>query len=90
MLVNLLGHPAGVVPVTTVQAAETGGRPVTRDRGLAALSAADRGSAGLPIGVQVVGRPGRDHLVLAAMAAIETATRRDPRHPVHAVPEVLR
>lgn len=75
MLVNLLGYPAGVVPVTAVQPGEEGGRPPTRDRGLAALAAADEGSAGLPVGVQVIGRPGHDRLVLAALAAIESATR---------------
>ena len=81
MLVNLLGYPAGVVPVTTVQAGEDGGRPPSRDRGIVALAAADTGSAGLPVGVQVIGRPGRDHLVLGAMAAIEAAARTDARFP---------
>lgn len=90
MLVNLLGYPAGVVPVTSVLPGEAGGRIPSRDRGLAALAAADSGSVGLPVGIQVIGRPGRDHLVLAAMAAIETAARREPHHPVHFVPEVLR
>ena len=31
----------------------------------------EQGSAGLPIGVQVVGRPFEEHKVLAAMIAIE-------------------
>jgi hypothetical protein len=31
----------------------------------------EQGSAGLPVGVQVVARPGADHVALAAMAAIE-------------------
>ncbi len=81
MLVNLLGYPAGVVPVTTVAPGEDGGRPPSRDRGIAALAAADEGSVGLPIGVQVIGRPGRDHAVLAAMAAIEAAVRDHPSFP---------
>lgn len=81
MLVNLLGHPAGVVGVTTVAPGEDTGRPPTRDRGIAALAAADSGSVGLPVGVQVIGRPGRDHLVLAAMAAIEAAVRTSPTRP---------
>lgn len=81
MLVNLLGYPAGVVPVTTVAPGEDGGRPRSRDRGVDALARADVGSAGLPVGVQVIGRPGRDDLVLAAMAAIEAAARTRPQYP---------
>jgi fatty acid amide hydrolase len=81
MWVNLLGYPAGVVPVTTVQPGEDAGRPAARDRGIAALAAADTGSAGLPVGIQVIGRPGRDHLVLAALAAIEAEVRRSVHYP---------
>lgn len=88
MLVNLLGYPAGVVPVTTVQPGEDGGRPATRDRGIAALAAADAGSVGLPVGVQVIGRPGRDALVLDAMATIEATVQRSPHFPDRSHQEV--
>ena len=44
-------------------------------------AAIDDGSAGLPVGVQVVGRPWRDDLVLAAMQAIESEVSRDEGFP---------
>jgi Asp-tRNA(Asn)/Glu-tRNA(Gln) amidotransferase A subunit family amidase len=49
-------------------------RPVSRD----AARESERGSAGLPIAVQVIARPWRDHVALAAMAAIEPAARKSP------------
>lgn len=69
---NLLGWPAGVVPVTNVRKDEQNGRPVSRDRVLQAAAAVDAGSAGLPVGVQVLGRPWREDVVLATLAAIES------------------
>ena len=33
----------------------------------------DRGSAGLPVGVQVAARPNREDLIFAVMGAVETA-----------------
>ena len=44
----------------------------------------ERGSAGLPIAVQVLARPWRDHVVLAAMATIEAAARQHPDYPARA------
>ena len=35
----------------------------------------EQGSAGLPVGVQVVARPGREHVALAAMSVIEQEVR---------------
>ncbi len=73
MLFNLLGLPAGVVPVTWVRADEA--RP--RGRGVDAVAraarAVERGSTGLPVGVQVAARPWREDVVLALMAALEAA-----------------
>ena len=43
---------------------------------------AESGSAGLPIAVQVLARPWRDHVALAAMAAIEAAARGQADYPV--------
>jgi fatty acid amide hydrolase len=80
MLFNLTQLPAGVVPVTRVRAGETTRTPAP---GMAERLAArvDADSAGLPVGVQVVGRPWAEATVLAAMAAIERDVREDPEFP---------
>jgi fatty acid amide hydrolase len=39
------------------------------------------GSVGLPMSVQVVARPWRDHEALAAMSVIEAASRASGEHP---------
>jgi Asp-tRNA(Asn)/Glu-tRNA(Gln) amidotransferase A subunit family amidase len=70
-LFNVLGWPAGVVPVTRVRPDEESDRPASRDRMDRAARETERGSAGLPIAVQVAARPWREDLVLATMAAIE-------------------
>lgn len=80
MRYNLLNFPAGVVPVTTVQADETH-RPHPKDRLEKVAASVEKGSEGLPIGVQVVGRPFAEHHVLAAMIAIEAGARNSDRFP---------
>ena len=71
LLVNLLHVPAGVVPVTRVRADEESERSPGLDVVERMLASAERGSAGLPVGVQVVGPWWREDLVLAVMAAVE-------------------
>ena len=73
ILWNLLGWPAGVVPWTKVAADEETVRTPTRDVVLKAARNTELGSAGLPIGVQLSARPWNDHVVLAAMSAVERA-----------------
>jgi len=80
-LVPVLGFPAGVVPVTRVRAGEESDRPATRDAVVKAARESERGSAGLPIAVQVIARPWRDHVALAAMMTIEAAARKLPDYP---------
>src|SRR5204863_2055337 len=70
-LYNVLGWPAGVVPVTRVREGEESDRPPSRDPMDQAALETERGSAGLPVGVQLAARPWREDLVLAAMAAVE-------------------
>lgn len=70
-LPNLLGVPAGVVPVTRVRAGEESDRRPGADVIRRMVAAAEKGSAGLPVGVQVAAPWWRDDLVLAVMAAIE-------------------
>jgi fatty acid amide hydrolase len=80
-LYNVLGYPAGVVPVTTVRSGEEGDRPATRDKVDKVARRIDQGSTGLPVGVQVVARPWQEHLVLASMQTIEAAAMRGIDYP---------
>ncbi|NCX97488.1 MAG: hypothetical protein EBX35_02610 [Planctomycetia bacterium] len=71
-LANLLDLAAGAVPVTMVRPDEEAGRPASRDPVLRAAAATDRGSRGLPVGVQVIAPPGGDEAtVLEVMRLIE-------------------
>ncbi len=81
---NIVQFPGGVVPVTRVRPEEAR-RDRPRDRLEKLAARVDEGSAGLPIGVQVVGRPWREDVVFAAMAALEDELRNTddvPRTPV--------
>ena len=70
---NLLDLAAGAVPVTTVRPDEERGRPWSFDPVLRAAAATDRGSAGLPVGVQVIAGPaGGEATVLAVMRLLES------------------
>ena len=85
VLANLLGFPAGVVPVTRVRADEEACRAASRDMVYAAVNKVERNSAGLPIGAQLIARPWREDVALAAMQTVETAAsgREDyPRTPI--------
>jgi fatty acid amide hydrolase len=81
MLTNLLGFPAGSVPVTTVQPGEESERPASWDIVQRAARRVELGSAGMPLGVQVAARPWRDDLVLALMRTIEKQARERPDYP---------
>lgn len=70
MRYNLLQLPAGTVPVTKVRPDEEQGRTGS-DRLERKAAKMDLGSAGLPACVQLVGRPWREDVVLAGMAAID-------------------
>jgi fatty acid amide hydrolase len=72
MVWNLVQFPAGIVPVTTVRADETTRRTAGReDRIEKTAVEVDRASAGLPVGVQIVGRPFEDEAVLDVMVELE-------------------
>jgi fatty acid amide hydrolase len=75
VLYNVPGLPAGVVPVTTVRNGEESDRPRSRDPVERVAAETERGSAGLPVGVQVAARAWREDLVLRAMRVIEVAVR---------------
>ena len=82
LLYNLLGWPAGVVAATRVNVGEEKGRPASRDLVEETARKVDEGSAGLPVGVQVASKPGREDLVLAAMQALESHFRGSGDYPV--------
>jgi len=78
----MLNFPCGVVPVTRVRPDEALW-PGDRAQDLLGrrCAAVMHGSAGLPLGVQVVSRPYREEVTLAVMAAIEAAARNNPDYP---------
>jgi fatty acid amide hydrolase len=82
-LYNLLGMPAGVVAATRVRSGEESDRPSSRDLVEQAALAAEVGSAGLPVGVQVVARHWREDVVLAVMSALETHFAQRPDYPAN-------
>jgi fatty acid amide hydrolase len=75
LLANLLDLAAGTVPVTTVRADEESGRAATCDPVEQAAVATDRGSHGLPVGVQVIALNGGESTVLDVMRTIEAAVK---------------
>jgi fatty acid amide hydrolase len=81
VLYNVLGFPAGVVPWTRVAPDESAPPPPGESDFERRFREVVSGSAGLPMGVQVVARPWRDHEALAAMAVIEAASRATGEHP---------
>ena len=80
-LANVTGLPAGIVPVTRVLPGEESDRPESRDQVERTARESERASAGLPVAVQVIARPWRDHVALAAMAAIEATARKQRDYP---------
>ncbi|MEM8648746.1 MAG: amidase family protein, partial [Pseudomonadota bacterium] len=82
MVYNVIGAPAGVVSIPKVRPGEESERQVTRDMADITARAVEQGSAGLPVGVQVVARHWREDVVLAVMAALEDHFRPSPDYPV--------
>lgn len=72
---SLCNFPAGVVPVTRVRAQEVAAEGAGADRVERLQVRIDRAAVGLPVGVQVVGRPWQEATVLGVMAAIEADVR---------------
>ena len=70
-LYNLLGMPAGALAATRVGTGEESDRPRSFDLAERAARKVERGSAGLPVGVQVVARHWREDLVLKVMSLLE-------------------
>lgn len=81
-LYNVLGYPTGTLPFTRVRPEEETHRRSSTDGVDRAAKKTERGSAGLPIGVQVIARPWCEDLVLDAMAALESVARDRADYPV--------
>jgi fatty acid amide hydrolase len=81
LLFNTLGMPAGVAPITRVRPGEESDRPANKDKTAQTARAAEQGSAGLPVAVQVAARHWREDIVLAVMAALERHFRHQPEYP---------
>jgi fatty acid amide hydrolase len=85
---NLMGVPSGSAAVTRVREDEQSGRNArSRDRVERAAAGTDAGSAGLPVGVQVVAKPWREDIVLALMHALQDKLRGNPDYPAR--PDVM-
>ncbi len=82
-LYNVLGMPAGVVAAGRVRAGEESDRSPGKDRAELAALESEKGSAGLPVGVQVAARHWREDVVLAVMGALEDHFRAQPDYPAH-------
>lgn len=78
---SLLNFPAGVVPVTRVIESDIRTSTGGGDRVERLQAGIDAASHGLPVGVQVVGRPYQEERVLAVMAAIEAEVSRMVDYP---------
>ncbi len=78
---NVIGAPAGVVAATRVRPGEESDRAVGKDIADITAQQVEQGSAGLPVGVQVVARHWREDIALAVMAALEAHFRSTPDYP---------
>jgi fatty acid amide hydrolase len=81
LVYNVIGAPAGVVAATRVRPGEESDRAPSRDMADIVARRVEEGSAGLPVGVQVVARHWREDVVLAVMAALEAHFRSTPDYP---------
>jgi fatty acid amide hydrolase len=80
-LANVLNAPAGAVPITRVRPGEESDRPDGVDWIERGAKLIERGTAGLPVGVQLIAPPWRDDVTLALMQALEEAFRDRPDYP---------
>ncbi len=87
LVYNIIGAPAGVVAAGKVRPGEESDRPASRDRAIQTARQVEQNSAGLPVGVQVVGRHWREDVVLAVMAALEDYLRKTEDYPK--IPTIL-
>jgi fatty acid amide hydrolase len=68
-------------PAGRVRAGEESDRPASKDRADLAALESEKGSAGLPVGVQVAARHWREDVALAVMSVLEKHFRAQPDYP---------
>ncbi len=68
---------------TRVRAGEGSDREVSKDIADITARESEQGSAGLPVGVQVIARYWRKDIVLSVMVILETHFRLTPDYPGH-------
>jgi fatty acid amide hydrolase len=78
---NLLGMPGGAVAATRIRPGEESNRPESRDVVERAARETEKGSTGLPVGVQVVARHWREDIVLSLMRLLEEHFSQQPDYP---------
>lgn len=71
ILFNLLGMPAGVMPMTRIAAGEESDRKPASDLAVKEAIRVEEGSVGMPAGVQIAARHWREDIVLALMKVLE-------------------
>ncbi|MBL0029203.1 MAG: amidase [Rhodanobacteraceae bacterium] len=86
---NVLGWPAGIVPVTRIREDETASRASTRDRAVQAAVECERDATGLPVAVQIAAPAWQEARVLALMQALEARVRNTPEFPLTPVTPVV-
>jgi len=84
-LPNVLGSPAGVVSLSRVRAEEESSRETSGDKVVRQASLAEKDSAGLPVGVQVICRPWDEGTVLDVMQFLEDRFRDKDDYPARQV-----
>src|SRR5216683_444497 len=84
-LFNLLGMPAGIVSLSRVRHQEEQARPSPTCPAEVAAARADRGSAGLPVSVQVAGRHWDEAGVLDVMQLLESRFRKTAEYPIRRI-----
>jgi Asp-tRNA(Asn)/Glu-tRNA(Gln) amidotransferase A subunit family amidase len=80
---NFLGMPAGVVAATRVRSDEESDRKPGMNLVEWAAKNVETGSAGLPVGVQVVARHWHEDVALGIMSALEEHFRAQSDYPAH-------
>ncbi|MEE2902377.1 MAG: amidase family protein [Myxococcota bacterium] len=87
MRYNFLNFPGGVVPISRVGKTDAV-RADTLQRLEKKAADVEEHSAGLPLGVQVVGRPFEEDVVLAIMMALEAKAKKENDFPVTPVESI--